>query len=360
MTSSTVATVRDYVSERVDAGLTWVTAARRATYGTSLVRLAFGVGAVVYLLVNFQNRHYLWGDAARWVSPRDANGGFGWPFTFFAGGSGATELTVKYLLLFVVACLFTVGWHTRWMAPAMLLLWTSLLESNPLTGDQSDNIFRILLFYFCFADIAGRWSLDARRRARRLATYGAPRPLGRLGSPTLNSRVSEAGTLVHNFAVITAGAQICMIYVASGLYKAQGARWQDGTAIFYPMQLSHYRPWPALNDLLVSNSFMVAAVTYFAVFIQLFFPLLLLRRTTRIIAIVGVLAMHAGIGLFMGLPFFSLFIMAGDCIFVRDSTFRGMEERVRQRFGRDRRPAGMADGPTARRTAAPETAGSRG
>ncbi len=333
-TDSATSSTRDRPSTVFDAGMRWVADARRATYGTALVRIAFGGGAFVFLLTHLQNREYLWGQAARWAAPLDANGGFGPPFTLFSGGLPSVDLAVAYALLLVLAALVTVGWRSRWVTPVFLVLWVSLLESNPLTGDQSDNIFRILLLYLCFADLGGRWSLDARRRARQLARDDAVRPFGPFGTARANAAAVQVGTLLHNFAVIMAGAQICMIYVASGLYKAQGAQWQDGTAIYYPMQLSHYRPWPWLADVLVQNSLMVTAVTYFSVFIQLFFPLMLLQRWTRVLAICGVFAMHTGIAVAMGLPFFSLFIMAGDCLFVRDATFRAIQRRLRASLGR--------------------------
>lgn len=333
-TDSATGLSRGQVAKVLDAGMRWVADARRATYGTALVRIAFGGGAFVFLLTHLQNREYLWGQAARWAAPLDSNGEFGPPFTLFSGGLPSADLAVAYALLLVLAAMVTVGWRTRWVAPVFLVLWVSLLESNPLTGDQSDNIFRILLLYLCFADLGGRWSLDARRRARQLERDGVIRPFGPFGSARANAAAVQLGTLLHNFAIIMAGAQICMIYVASGLYKAQGERWQDGTAIYYPLQLSHYRPWPWLADLLVQNPLMVAAATYFSVFVQLLFPLMLLHRWTRIVAICGVLAMHTGIALAMGLPFFSLFIMAGDCLFVRDTTFRAIERQLRASFGR--------------------------
>lgn len=337
---ATIDRVLAYFADRYQAALTWLFAARRATYGVSVVRIAFGLGLLGFLAANARDRHYLWGDAVRWTTPLRDNGDFGFPFTLFADPVSPAALTWMYLLVALAAVLFTVGWRTRWVAPILLVLWVSLIEANPLYGDQSDNIVRILLLYFCFADLSGRWSLDEKRRHRQIAQYGVPRPLGGLGSPAQNERLRLIGTLLHNLAVVTAGAQICLIYIASAMYKIQGEQWQEGTAIHYPLQLSHYRPWPALNDLLTSNLVLVTVVTYSSVFIQLFFPLMLLRRTTRVIAIVGVAGMHLGIAVFMGLPFFSLFIMAGDAIFIRDSTYRRVLAHLRRRrSGRPPDPA---------------------
>ncbi len=320
------ATALRYTAGRVDSGEEWLLGARRATYGVAIVRIIFGGAAIWFLLANWSNRNYLWGDAAQWVSPLEQNGGFGWPFTLFAGGSGPTELNLKLIVVFALALAFTLGWRTRVVAPMLLICWVSLIESNPLYGDQSDNIFRILLIYLCFADLSGRWSLDARRRARG----GRPR--------RVPVQASMLATLLHNLAVVAVAAQICIIYVASALYKVQGEYWQEGTAVYYPLQVSHYQPWPFLNDLLSSNAFGVLAVSYFSVFIQLFFPLLLLRRTTRIIGLLGVFGMHAGIALVMGLPFFSLFIMAGDQVFVRDRTYAAISARARRAWRRRRGP----------------------
>lgn len=300
------------------AGEDWLLGSRKATYGVSVVRILFGLTALWFLAANWSNRHYLWGDAGQWMSPLARNGGFEWPFTFFAGGGSEFGLTAKLVLLVGLLVAFVVGWRTRIIAPIVLVLWVSLIESNPVYGDQSDNIARILLFYLCFADLSGRWSIDERRRRRK--------------AKRIHPNVATLGTLFHNLAVLAVGAQICIIYIASGLYKAQGETWQEGTAVYYPLQVSHYQPWPELNDILGSNPLGVLAVSYFSVFIQLFFPLMLLRRATRIVALLGVSAMHLGIAVAMGLPFFSLFIMAGDQIFIRDSTYVGIAGVARRKW----------------------------
>ncbi|WP_051425878.1 HTTM domain-containing protein [Jiangella gansuensis] len=337
----------DAAAGQVARGEEWLLGAKRATYGVAAVRVIFGLAAVWFLLANWSNRHYLWGDAGQWMSPLARNGGFGWPFTLFDGGGSQIEVTLKLLLVLALAVALTLGWRTRVVAPLLLVCWVSLIESNPLYGDQSDNIFRILLIYLCFADLSGRWSLDARRRARRAAGTGRRLLPSSVALPARAQRnVGLFGTLVHNFAVLAVAAQICIIYVASALYKVQGEYWQDGTAVYYPMQVGQYRPWPWLNDLLSANPFGVLVVSYFSVFIQLFFPLMLLRRSTRVVALLGVIAMHMGIAVIMGLPFFSLFIMAGDQIFIRDSTYAAVAGRFRtwrDDRRRRRRPAPVPD-----------------
>ena len=58
--------------------------------------------------------------------------------------------------------------------------------------------------------------------------------------------------------------------------------------------------------------------------LQMAFPFMLLRRGTRVIALAGILSFHVGIGVLMGLPWFSLSMIAIDAIFIRDETWKRM------------------------------------
>lgn len=270
-----------------DAGVRWMTERRHATYGVALMRIVLGLGVAGYVAVNFPARQALWGTAGRWTTP--------------LGGHALTSgplLTAGCAALLLVAVLVAVGWRARWTVPLLLLGWSGLTAINPLIADQGDNIARILLVYLCFADTSARWSLDARRR--RNGT----------GGPVRN--------LLHNAAVLAVGAQICLVYVLSGLFKLQGEQWRDGSAVYYPLSLPQFRPWPELADLIVGNGWLVAVATWGTLALQLLFPLLLLQRHLRVVGVAGALALHAGIAVVMGLPFFSLFMMAGDCVFLAD------------------------------------------
>lgn len=292
----------------LDVGVRWMTASAHATYGVALMRIVFGLGIGGYVAVNFSARQALWGTGARWTTPLGGH----------ALASGPL-LTAGCVALLLVAVLVTVGWRARWTVPLLVLGWTGLTAINPLVADQGDNISRILLVYLCFADTSARWSLDARRRgsgaglpASALAASARPRPAR-----------TQVRNLVHNAAVLAVGAQICLAYVLSGLFKLQGTEWREGTAVYYPLMLPQFRPWPPLADLAAGSGWLVAAVTWGTLALQLTFPLLLLQRHLRVAGVAGALAMHAGIAVIMGLPFFSLFMMAGDCIFLRDATIAG-------------------------------------
>ncbi|MFD9354730.1 hypothetical protein [Streptomyces sp. NPDC060031] len=81
------------------------------------------------------------------------------------------------------------------------------------------------------------------------------------------------------------------------------------------------------------------AVTYLAVFLQAFFPLLLFRPFTRHVAFVLVALMHVGIGVLMGIPFFSLFMISTDLVLITDREYHSLGtwlRRKRQRPGDSR------------------------
>lgn len=301
------------MSRVLESGVRWMTLTAHATYGVALMRIAFGLGIGGYVAVNFPARHALWGAGARWTTP--------------LGGHALTSglaLTAGCVALVLVAALVVVGWRAWWTVPLLLLGWTGLTAINPLLADQGQNIARILLVYLCFADTSARWSLDARRRARdarRRGRAAAVAPSARVPlSPSARPGRGQVRNLVHNAAVLAVGAQICLVYVLSGLFKLLGDEWRDGSAVYYPLSLPQFRPWPALADLVAGSGWLVPAVTWGTLALQLAFPLLLLQRHLRTAAVTGALVMHAGIAVVMGLPFFSLFMMAGDCIFLRDAT----------------------------------------
>ena len=82
-------------------------------------------------------------------------------------------------------------------------------------------------------------------------------------------------------------AQICTVYLEAGMYKVQGTLWQNGTAVYYPLQSVAYGIFPPLADLLTYFALPVFIATYVTVLAQIAFPFLLFHRITRRIALLA-------------------------------------------------------------------------
>lgn len=285
----------------------WLTGRRHATRGLAITRIVLGAIVWTQLVVNWPDRSYTWGDGAAWTSPvRDAKP---WPgvLSLFQQSHGPM-FDVLYGLTVLAALLLMVGLWARAAAVLTLFLWMSLYVSNPFVGSGGDVVLRLVLLYACFTDMGRHLSVDAVLRVRR----GALRPL-------LPSWLS---TTLHNVAVVLIVHQVLMVYVGSALWKMQSPVWLDGRAVYYPLQTEAYSPWRDLLHPLSSAEPIVLAATWTAIVVQLLLPVLLLYRTTRVLGLVVITGLHLGIGVLMGIMYFSLAMIAVDMMLVSDASWR--------------------------------------
>jgi hypothetical protein len=140
--------------------------------------------------------------------------------------------------------------------------------------------------------------------------------------------------------------------MASGLFKAQGQSWQDGTALYYMLQIETLQSWPQLSRLIYTNSVALVIFAYLAVLLQIAFPFLMLNSVTRRVGLAAIVGMHVGIGVLLALPFFSLIMIVADMLFIRDATYRrtsfviaGLLERRRSQDSGSRPRAPVAEVP---------------
>ncbi|MGX1848983.1 HTTM domain-containing protein [Streptomyces sp. NBC_01456] len=156
--------------------------------------------------------------------------------------------------------------------------------------------------------------------------------------------------LAHNGALLVIMVEVCLIYATAGWYKIQGNRWQDGTAVYYPMHLDYFSPWPGLSELLGSNGVMVMLITYGTVIVQVAFPFTLFNRRLKNVLLVAMICEHLSIAFLLGLPFFSLAMITADAVFLPTNfltwlsgRLSGLRERLFPR-GRKTGPAPGAGG----------------
>ncbi|EPR76736.1 hypothetical protein ADILRU_0919 [Leifsonia rubra CMS 76R] len=293
------------------AGLDWFSQRRHGTRVFSLVRIGYGVTTVFLLLINLPVRQQIWGAEAAytWELFMQTSLVSGQP-SLFVLSSSAVYADILYFALLAAAILFTLGWHTRTITVIFFVLLWSLHARNPLATNGGDNLARIILVYMVFAQVGAQWSLDSLRGRRRLAS-GTPR-----------RREWVVGTVAHNAARLACIAQVCVLYATSSLFKVQGEMWQNGTAVYYILRTAEYNTWPEVTAFVYEFPIVVVGATYAAVFVQLCLPLALVNRWAKAVLLPLVLGMHVAIGIFMGLPFFSLFMVMTDLFFLTDRDVR--------------------------------------
>ncbi|WP_461073587.1 HTTM domain-containing protein [Streptomyces pseudoechinosporeus] len=373
--------------------MAWVTGSALGPYQTAVIRIGFAATWLLFLLREFPHRRDMYGPDGPWswdlaqqlIADNHA-------FTALMWSDSQTWFEIVYALAVLSSALLMLGWRTRAMSVLFMIGVLSLQNRSVFMGDGGDNVIHLMAIYLVFTRCGQVWSLDERRerRAREARARGersgpdrvGPALWGVLGfllaAATLAGRIDGGflggwltvfwglwavqglwwvvsrrartaeprifldvvANLVHNAALFMIMAEACLIYATAGWYKIQGSRWQDGTAVYYPLHLDYFSPWPALSDLLSANGTLVMLVTYGTVVVQVAFPFTLFNRRVKNILLAAMITEHAVIAVVLGLPFFSLAMIAADAVFLPTSFLRrlgGRAARARVRlFSRGR------------------------
>jgi predicted DCC family thiol-disulfide oxidoreductase YuxK len=315
------------LTSRWYAHITETTVAAR---GTAALRIGYGTLWTLFLLREFHERLTAWGPNAPWTPTMERTYEaqipmFGWVrawVTSVAGlGSGGFE--AFYALAIVAGVLFTLGWRTRISSLLFCFVVVALENRSPLITDGGDNVLTLMSIFLCFTRCGRHWSLDARRlRTRR---EPGKLPEWRLELAAVREQVAN---VLHNGAVLVIAFQVCLIYATAGLYKVQGSMWQDGSAMTFVLRLRWFQPWPGLDSWLLGHTVLLAIAGYVTVFVQVGFPFAVFSPKLKYPSLIVLAGMHLSITVLLGLPFFSLIMLAGDAVFLSDRVWQSVEKRV--------------------------------
>lgn len=358
-------------------GIQRVTASALGPYQSAVIRIGFAATYLLFLLRELPHRHEMYGPDApwRWDMAQQLIAG-NRAFTALMWSDSGLWFEIVYALALLSAALLMAGWHTRATSVLFMAGVLSLQNRSIFMGDGGDNVIHLMAIYLMLTRCGQVWSLDARRARRReraaeaaeaAGTERAERPSakgdvagpllwavlgvvlfgatatdglgGTLWLPALlwvlwtaqgvwwavnryaphsemRTLLDVIANLAHNVTLGVIMAEVCLIYATAGWYKIQGSRWQDGTALYYPLKLDYFTPWPALSDSLASSGVMVMVLSYATVIVQVAFPFTLFNRRVKNVLLVAMICEHAGIALLLGLPFFSMAMIAADAVFL--------------------------------------------
>ncbi|MEU6800807.1 HTTM domain-containing protein [Streptomyces neyagawaensis] len=352
----------------------------QAPYQAAVFRIALSTVIAAFLLREWPHRRVLWGDRsplsfdmAHVIASERGT------FSLLSWSDDRLWFEIVYALTIAAALAVMVGWRTRTMAVLLMVGLLSVENRNLLVDDGGDNIMRIMVVYLVFTRCGRVWSLDARRlRSQAAAKVRSDRTgvalwiatglflLVGFGLPTAVdwplvfwllwaahgvwyaanrdfpghevTRVLDAATaMLHNCAIVVIAVQVCFIYSTAGWYKIRGSLWQEGSALYYALNVDYFAPWPELSELLASNAVIVLMLTYGTVIVQVAFPFTLFSRRVKNVLIAVMVAEHLGIALLMGITFLSLVMVACDAVFLPTAfllAVGGRSERLRTHLPR--------------------------
>lgn len=195
------------------------------------------------------------------------------------------KVTLISMAVLYLVSLFALmlGLYTRF---ASVLAWSLhlIFAQGHITSYGLDLLSHVVLFYAIFMPMGDAVSLDSLRNA----------------NPTEDSWQARLSLRILQL-------HLCMVYLATGVEKAKGEQWRSGEAIWRSVMLPAYRQY----DLAWLSRFSVLAMVlaWGTLIFEIGYPIFIFPKRTRNFWVAGILGLHAGIGVFLGLHLFALLMM---------------------------------------------------
>jgi uncharacterized membrane protein YphA (DoxX/SURF4 family) len=202
----------------------------------------------------------------------------------FIGLSEATVLWVVWSVLLAAGLCLVAGIFCRSAAIVAWFLHLSAIKSSSLLSYGVDNFTSIGLFYLMLSPLPDHLTLDSRWRKW----------------PPKSSQLQSFWQRVLQL-------HLCVIYFFSGLTKLLGSGWWNGESLWRALTRPPFDMVP--SELLIRGKYLFIPLGLGICLLETSYPIFIWLRRTRLIWLVGIIAMHGAIAVLMGLYLFGL-IMA--------------------------------------------------
>lgn len=259
-----------------------------------LFRLCFGTLAFLYyahrtldLELYYSSNGIMPLSAVKELLPME----YRWSLLFYL--TSTPVLWVLHFASLAAIAALTFGFYPRAAALVAYVLHVSFMHRDMAPSYGVDLISTFFLLYLVFADT---------RKQR-----------------------SAVSSMLSSVACRMIQLQVCIIYAYSGLEKARGMQWWGGEAlwgVFANSQLMRF-------DLSYVAQFPLAivAITYATLAWEIYFPALVWVRGVRNWMLLGGIALHLGIGIFVNIPFFGCLMIVSYIVFLDDELVTKIESR---------------------------------
>src|SRR6266496_3776868 len=260
----------------------------------AVLRIGLGLQTAVYALFLRSDWYYLFASSGKGLVGREVGEAItsfdsplipklGWLIALgrSVNMSEETVLSVAWACLLSAGCFLLLGLFCR---PAAIVAWFLHLcaaESGGLLAYGADSFMTTALFYLMLSPLPDRYSFDhwvIETKSKNPQLLGFWR------------RVLQ----VH----------LCFVYFIGGLAKCLGNGWWNGSNLWRSLIRP---PFNLVSpDILVRFKYALPALGISICLLEVSYPVFIWIKKTRRVWLISILAMHAAIGLLMGLYLFAL------------------------------------------------------
>jgi hypothetical protein len=200
------------------------------------------------------------------------------------GFSPELSVTIFYWAYVTFLVVLLVGWHTRIAAFLVCLSHYVIMNTVSIFIYGLDIFLQIALFYLLVMPVAKAYSLDVwQGRVSSAPSWGV----------TLSRRVLQ----IH----------LCLAYISSGFEKVQSPAWWSGNVIWRSLVQPDFRQYDF--TWLARFPWLAMLLSWFVMLMEAGYCVAMWVPRLRVCWIAGIIVLHLGIALFMGLGLFGLIMI---------------------------------------------------
>jgi hypothetical protein len=200
------------------------------------------------------------------------------------GFSPELSVTIFYWAYVTFLVVLLVGWHTRIAAFLVCLSHYVIMNTVSIFIYGLDIFLQIALFYLLVMPVAKAYSLDVwQGRVSSAPSWGV----------TLSRRVLQ----IH----------LCLAYISSGFEKVQSPAWWSGNVIWRSLVQPDFRQYDF--TWLARSPWLAMLLSWFVMLMEAGYCVAMWVPRLRVCWIAGIIVLHLGIALFMGLGLFGLIMI---------------------------------------------------
>lgn len=200
---------------------------------------------------------------------------------------GFSEIDTLYGLFYsyiLALILMGIGFKTRFFSILAWFIHLLFFGSGDAFMYGVDYVTTSCLFYCMILPVNQHFSMDALLK----------KETDRLAKPTI-------------FPIRILQLHLCLIYIFAGLSKMIGVHWWNGEGIWRSVMLPDFYQYDL--SWLANYPVVLMIMGWTVLLFEVGYPFLIFYRKTRLICLLGVISMHVGIGLFMGLYQFAAILI---------------------------------------------------